>query len=824
MATPSTAPAPQEAEQPAFNQAEQGLLTVIELFSAAQRLGEAGQAPRAAQLYRAWLAHNASPVAYAAQFNLAVLLVATGDDAGAEAAYRAALAQSPAFLEGLLNLGTLLERTGRPAEALELWRTVLVSADLSAAGDKALYIQGLNNLGRLLEIRRELPEAEEMLARSLREDPDQTNVMTHWVHLRQKQCKWPVYDGSLGFDVASMVTGTSALAMLSASGDPELQLLAARRFVKEKVMAEVAALSSQDGYQHARLRVGYLSSDFCSHAVSILTAELYELHDRGQVEVYGFCWSNEDGSPIRARVVKAMDHYVRIAGMTDEQAAHCIRGHEIDILVDLHGLTLGARPNILAYRPAPVQVTWLGLPGPTALPGVDYVLVDKFLFPPELAPYFTEKPLYLPNCFQINDRQRAIGARSTRAANGLPDDAFVFCAFNNHFKFTPEVFDCWMRVLLRVPHGVLWLVVESDEVRETLCRHAEQQGVARTRLYFAARVAPADYLARYQLADLFVDTLPFNGGTTASDALWAGLPVLTCAGRTFASRMAGSLLLAVDLPELITHNLNDYENLAVSLAHAPERVAAMKRQLEQNRLSCRLFDSPQLVRDLEALFQRVARRPGGAAAGQGGRGAVVGKARLGEFDALEAGIIFTAWTGAGALPAPQGEALLSILRHAGRPVVLVDGAGAAEWEVPQAPFHPAYALLSEAHQADYLRAYLLHHFGGGYSELAPATASWTGQFERFGASDFLALVEPDGERVGLRSLIARRRSPFTAAWLARVEQLLDGQLEALRGHAAGAPYPLAPDSLGRAPFEAALAPLRARIGAAVMTAPAAVPH
>ncbi|MFM9437533.1 putative O-linked N-acetylglucosamine transferase (SPINDLY family) [Janthinobacterium sp. CG_23.3] len=810
MTVPSTAPGLQEAEQAAFNQAGQGLLTVIELFSAAQRLGEAGQAARAAQLYRAWLAHTPSPVAYAAQFNLAVLLIALGDDAGAEAAYRAALAQAPAFLEGLLNLGTLLERTGRPLEALDCWRTALAGADLAAAGDKALYIQALNNLGRLLELRKELPEAEEMLTRSLREDPAQASVMTHWVHLRQKQCKWPVYDGSLGFDVASMVTGTSALAMLSASGDPELQLLAARRFVKEKVVAGVAALASQDGYRHARLRIGYLSSDFCSHAVSILTAELYELHDRGQVEVYGFCWSNEDGSPIRARVVKAMDHYVRIAGIGDEAAARCIRDHEIDILVDLHGLTLGARPNILAYRPAPVQITWLGLPGPTALPGVDYVLVDEFLFPPELAPYFTEQPLYLPNCFQINDRQRAIGPRSTRAANGLPDDAFVFCAFNNHFKFTPEVFDCWMRILLRAPHGVLWLVVEGDDVRETLCRRAEQQGVARTRLYFAARVAPADYLARYQLADLFVDTLPFNGGTTASDALWAGLPVLTCAGRTFASRMAGSLLLAVDLPELITHSLNDYENLAVSLAHAPERVAAMKRQLEQNRLSCRLFDSPQLVRDLEALFQRIARRPGGGA--RESRGALVGKARLGQFDALEAGVIFTAWTGAGALPAPQAEALLALLRHSGRPVVLVDAAGAAEWEVPQAPFHPAYALLDQAHQADYLRAYLLHHFGGGYSALAPAPAavSWTGHFERFGAGEPPAVVEPDAGQDGRERLIARRHSPFTAAWLAGVEGRLDEQLEALRRHAADplhAPYPLAPNSLGGAAFAAALASL-----------------
>ncbi|MET3133347.1 putative O-linked N-acetylglucosamine transferase (SPINDLY family) [Oxalobacteraceae bacterium GrIS 1.11] len=801
MSTQPSAPA-----QPAHSLAlaRQGRLTVIDLFSAAQRLED----PHLAiELYRAWLAGTVSPLAYAAQFNLAVLLVAAGDDAGAETAYRAALAQKPGFLEGLLNLGTLLERCGRPVEALELWRVVLTSADLSAAADRALHIQALNNLGRLLEIRKQLPEAEAMLTLSLQADPSQVSVMTHWVHLRQKQCKWPVYDSASGFDVASMVVGTSALAMLSASGDPELQLVAARRFVKEKVLAAGVAMSSQEGYAHARLRVGYLSSDFCSHAVSILTAELYELHDRAQVEVYGFCWSNEDGSPIRARVVKAMDHYVRIAGMSDEQAARCIREHEIDILVDLHGLTLGARPSILSHRPAPVQITWLGLPGPTALPGVDYVLVDKFLFPPELAPFFTERPLYLPHCFQINDRQRVIGPRSTREANGLPAEAFVFCAFNNHFKFTPEVFASWMRILLRAPHGVLWLVVDDDAVRATLCRYAEQQGVARARLHFAARVAPADYLARYQLADLFLDTLPFNGGTTASDALWAGLPVLTCSGRSFASRMAGSLLLAADLPELITYNLADYENRAVGLAHDPGSIAAMKRQLDENRLSCRLFDSPRFVRDLERVFHDIARRPPGAV-----------KANLTQCDALQAGLIFTVWTGAAEPPAPQRAALLALLQHGGRPLVFLSDASARDWQAPQAPFHPAYTLLNAAQRADYLRVYLLHHFGGAYSALLPAAKPWSEHFKRLIESDLLALVQADGDALDPDGVIARRASPFTGAWMAHVEHLLDAQLEALRRHAAdrAAPYPLATDAVGMAPFLAALAPLRQRVGAAAL--------
>ncbi|WP_229256588.1 O-linked N-acetylglucosamine transferase family protein [Duganella lactea] len=585
-----------------------GQLSITDLFSAAAVLQESNQLPAAIALYRGWIEHTPSPLIYAACFNLAVALSAAGDDAGAESELRKALTLNPNFVEGRLNLGTLLERGGRPDEALATWQAILdgpLEPDIKT--QPTLYLQTLNNLGRLLEIRKRYPEAEAMLAQSLRVDPQQANVMTHWVHLRQKQCEWPVYSGLEHISLATMLEGTSALAMLSASDDPVQQLAAAKRFVADKVNAAVAPLTGQHGYGHQRLRIGYLSSDFCSHAVSILTAELYELHDRNKFEVYAFSWSNDDRSPLRARVVKAMDHYIRIDQLSDEQAARAIRAHEIDILVDLHGLTLGARPNILAYRPAPVQMTYLGFPGSTGLPGVDYVLADEFLITPEMAEHFSEKPLYLPDCFQINDRQRQIAPTPTRASVNLPDDAFVFCSFNNNFKFTPEVFGTWMNILRRVPNSVLWLVADYPEVRENLYRHAEQAGIDRARLLFNSRATPAEYLARYQLADLFLDTYPFNAGTTASDALWAGLPLLTCAGRTFSSRMAGSLLRAVDLPQLITFNFSDYEDKAVALANAPAQIAAMKRQLQANRLTCALFDSPRFVRNLEQLLQQVAK-------------------------------------------------------------------------------------------------------------------------------------------------------------------------------------------------------------------------
>jgi predicted O-linked N-acetylglucosamine transferase (SPINDLY family) len=593
-----------------FRQAERGVLPLGELFQGAQTLVELGMQQEAIRLYEAWIAHTASPAAYAACFNLAVARGNVGDDAGSVRDYLKAIELAPAFVEARLNLGTLYERMNRPDDALVAWQGILTDIpDLAAK--PALHVQTLNNLGRLCEIRKRLPEALDYLTRSLELDPDQPKVITHWVHLRQKLCVWPVYEAFAGVTVEEQRRHTSALAMLGASPDPAEQLAASRNFVERKVHAAPEQLAPATGYAHKRIRIGYLSSDLCSHAVSILTAELYELHDRARVEVYAFSWSREDNSPLRARVVGAMDHYIRIDRMTDEEAARCIRSHEIDILVDLHGLTMGARADILGWRPAPVQLTWLGFPGPTAVPGIDYVVADDFVFPPELEPHFTERPLRMPHTFQINDRRRAIGPTPTRAENGLPEGAFVFCSFNSNFKITPDVFDSWMRILKQVPDSVLWMVADSDATRANLVREAEARGVTGDRLLFAARVAPADYLARFRVADLFLDTNPFNGGTTASDALWAGLPVLTWAGQTFCSRMAGSLLHAVGLPELVTHSLEDYEALAIALGNDRPGMDALRARLAANRDASPLFDTPRFVRDYEDLLASVVRRPAG---------------------------------------------------------------------------------------------------------------------------------------------------------------------------------------------------------------------
>ncbi|TAN48282.1 MAG: glycosyltransferase [Methylococcaceae bacterium] len=599
--------------QLALKMAEKKSLELTELFVAAERLTLADQRDAAIALYRCWLQNTNSPLAYAAWFNMGVLLSETADHPASEAAYRKAIELNPNFIEARLNLGSQCERMGRIDEALDTWRGIVDSGKHTSPADTPKLIHALNHLGRVLEHNKRLHEAELMLERSIVLDPDQPDAIQHWVHLRQKQCAWPVYTRLPGLTDELMLKGTSALAALSAFEDPAQQLAVARSFVERKVKPLGEVLCNPQGYRHDRLRIGYLSSDFCNHPVSILTVELYELHDRNKVEVYGFCTSPEDTSPLRARVIQALDHYVSIKEMTDAEAAQCIRAHEIDILVDLNGLTSGTRPDILSYKPAPVQVTYLGYPGTTALPAVDYVIVDKFLLPEELARFFSEKPLYMPHCFQINDRRRAVGATPTRADCGLPEQAFVFCSFNNNYKFTSEVFAAWMRILQRVPDSVLWLLADNEWARANLCRSAEQHGVDPQRLIFAPRVLPLEYLARFRCADLFLDTYPFNAGTTASDALWAGLPLLTYTGRTFSSRMAGSILTAIGLPELITDNLADYEEKAVSLANDRARVGALKSHIEQHRDTCTLFDSPRFVKDLEDHFERIAVRNGVAA-------------------------------------------------------------------------------------------------------------------------------------------------------------------------------------------------------------------
>lgn len=583
-------------ENTAFILAEQGKLEIVELLSVAEQLNTSGMKDSAIALYRLWLEKTTSPLAYVANFNLGVILAACSDHQQAEAMYRKALEQNPDLFQARLNLGNCLEQQKREDDALEQWNIVAGSKDIDKPENRKFQLHALNNLGRLFEIKKQYLIALEMLEKSFSIDPTQRDVLIHLIHLTQKVCKWPIYTPPKGTTKLEMLKYTSPLAMLAVSDDPALQLAAAKHFVQHKYpVSDTETLAPKGGYHHKKIRIGYLSSDFCLHAVSLLTVELLELHNHDKFEVYGFCWSREDGTSIQKRVIKAMDHYIRIEGMSDKEAADCIRSHEIDIIVDLQGLTSGARPLILWHRPAMIQMTYLGFPGTTGLPWIDYVIADKYLIPNELAPFHTEKPIYMPNCFQSSDSKRDVGKMPTRADNGLPEKSFVFCVFNNNYKFTPELFAVWMRIIKRVPGSVLWLLEDNKWARESLCKEAKKHGIKKDRLVFASRVAPADYLARYQLADLFLDTFPFNGGTTANDALFMGLPLLTLSGRTFASRMAGSLLTNLELPELITTNFKDYEEKAVRLAKKTGELNLLKCRLKDNKASGPVFDIPKFV-------------------------------------------------------------------------------------------------------------------------------------------------------------------------------------------------------------------------------------
>ena len=591
----------------AFDRARRGTLPLAEVVDRASQLQAAGQLDQAVQLYETWIAHTQAPLKQVACFNQGTLLSSLGRDADARRAYDQALTLAPNFAPALLNLGHLLERQGDAEGALKQWALVIEHTDPPSAANIDLRLHAMNNSGRLLETQKRLPEAEALMRRSLELRPNQTDVIQHYVHVRQKQCAWPLYQPVGEVTLNQLLMGTSALAMMSVTDDPAVQLLAATRFVAEGVPKPAAVpLHTLRPPRRGRIKIGYLSGDLHHHAVGLLIPELLELHDRSRFEVHAFCWTPESALPQRQRLLKAIDHHVRLAGVDDATAARLIADAGIDVLVDLQALTSGARPAILGHRAAPVQVSYLGLPGTSALPGVDWIIADRFAIPDDYLPYCTEKPIYLPHCYQVSDRRREVAPTPQRADYGLPEDAFVFCSHNNTFKFTEPMFALWMRVLRQVPGSVLWLLADNATARRNMEVAAQAAGVSLDRLVFAPRVSPAEYLARFQLADLMLDTFPYNAGTTASDALWVGTPILTLAGRSYISRMAGSLLNAVGLPDLVTDSMAAYEKLAVDLGRHPARIASYKRYLAEEGRRSPLFDMPQMVRDIEHEFERLA--------------------------------------------------------------------------------------------------------------------------------------------------------------------------------------------------------------------------
>ena len=354
------------------------------------------------------------------------------------------------------------------------------------------------------------------------------------------------------------------------------------------------------------MRVGYLSGDFRQHAVSDLLVEVLELHDRARFEIFAYSFGPDDHSPMRARLVNACEHFIDIARNPDDVAAARIRADHLDILIDLNGYTRGARTGVLVRRPCPVQINWLGYPGTMGADFIDYLIADNFIVPPGREAAYSERVRRLPHCYQPNDRKRIVAAPLSRVEYGLPDDAFVFCCFNQAYKITPEVFSVWMSLLRDVPGSVLWLLTDNQWATDNLIGAAQALGIERERLVFAPKLPLAQHLARYRAADLALDTFPYTSHTTASDALWGECLLIALCGETFAARVSGSVLAACDLSELVTYSLDDYARLAKRLALDQRFREGLRARLAVAKTTAPLFDSAVFTRDLEQLYRDIA--------------------------------------------------------------------------------------------------------------------------------------------------------------------------------------------------------------------------
>jgi predicted O-linked N-acetylglucosamine transferase (SPINDLY family) len=369
------------------------------------------------------------------------------------------------------------------------------------------------------------------------------------------------------------------------------------------------ALWRGEHYAHDRIRIAYLTADFRPHPVAFLIAGVFEHHDKSCFETIGLSFGSWGESDIRTRIAGAFEHFHDVHAVGDAEVAAMLKRMEVDVAVDLMGFTEGCRPGILAQRPAPVQVNFLGFPGTMGAGHIDYILADRMLIPDSERRFYSEQVVYLPDTYQANDSKRRVAARTpSRAEVGLPDDAFVFCCFNNNYKIMPEMFDIWMRLLGGVEASVLWLLEDNAVAAANLRAQASARDIGPERLIFAARTTPPEHLARQRLADLFLDTSPYTAHTTCSDALWVGLPVVTFLGPTFAARVAASLLNAAGLPELVTASLGDYEQLALHLARDKGALAAVRGKLAATRDNCALFDTARFTRHLERAFTRMVER------------------------------------------------------------------------------------------------------------------------------------------------------------------------------------------------------------------------
>ena len=584
--------------------------SIVELFSDAERLDRLQEPHKVADLYKAWIAANAgNPLLHAVYFNYGVSLSKVGDRAGAINALRECIRLKPDFYPPYINLGRLLEDAGQLGFAVGQW-IALVNSLPTINGDAVKHkLIALQQLGRVLEGAYKDSAAEDALKQSLEINSAQGEVIQHWIALRQRQCKWPVVEGWDHVDAKTLIKHISPLSLAIVADDPMFQLARAYRYARDSI----GVPASQGRYRYAgvrslgsrRLRIGYVSSDLREHAVGFGMTDVLETHDKQYFEIYAYYCGINRSDPTQTRIKNNVDHWLDINGLSDQDAAKRIAEDRIDILIDLNGYTRDARTKVFALQPAPIIVNWFGFPGTMGSPYHHYLIADSYIIPEDHEIYYSEKVLRLP-CYQPNDRKRLVAAqRPSRKDENLPEDAFVYCCLNGMQKITPVVFQAWMSILGKVPGSVLWLLSGTPDTNARLGQLAQQSGVSPDRLVFAQKKPNPEHLARYPLADVFLDTHPYAAHTTAADAMWMGVPVLTIPGRSFASRVCASLVRAAEMGYLICPTVDVYVERAIELGRSQEKMTAAKQKLAAGRDTCLLFDTPKLTRRLEDLFRQM---------------------------------------------------------------------------------------------------------------------------------------------------------------------------------------------------------------------------
>ena len=544
-----------------------------------------------------------------------------------------ALRDNPRFADALCSQGAALVALGRPKEALQSFDRALfanpncfnalvhrgialavlsrheeaISSYNNALALKPDSIETLYNRATSYWSLKRFEESARDCERVLAQDSHFKYARGNLVLNRMQCCDWrdvAAHKARIAADLDSGVLSLNALASIAIFDSPKALLKVARIWTAQEAAQWPDSVWRGERYRHERIRVAYVSGDFRQHAVSLLAAGVFEHHDRTQFDTFGISLAPGDGTPLRTRMENAFGRFIDAHDKPDAEIAKLMRELEIDIAVDLMGYTEGARTAIFARRPSGIQVNWLGYPGTMGAPYMDYILADRTVIPEENRADFSETVAYLPHCYLPNDSTRELAAPPSRGAAGLPENAFVFACFNNLFKITPETFDCWMRLLGGVEGSVLWLSQPNPSAMRNLKREAEARGVAGERILFAPFVAsPGAHLARLSLADLFLDTLPYNAHASACDALWAGVPALTLKGASFAGRVGASLLSTLGLPELIAQTPAEYEATALRLACDPGARTALREKLARNRLTLPLFDTARFTRGLEAAYR-----------------------------------------------------------------------------------------------------------------------------------------------------------------------------------------------------------------------------